>query len=394
MCCLMRLQRKSMKSNFVAHDDISIIGGGLVGYTAALAFAQAGLSVTVLEAKLPDLAQLHQSEGRAIALAYTSVLLYQSLGIWPALLKDATPIQNILISEQNSFGKCRINARDYHLDALGYVVPATHLFKVLYEAVQAQANIRIVAPFVVSNIDDQIKSTLILACDGTQSFAREYFHISTSDKDYQQQAIVANITLSEPHEGRAYQRFTEQGVLALLPLQGQRMTSVLTTPNEHIEELRLNDPECYLDILQTLLGKRIGLLGDLGKIFTYPLHWMQADQIMVGRTILLGNSAHTISPIAAQGLNIALRDLALLYDLVLENKVELYPELSKKAQQEVMNFTDKLTDFVKPQALSGLRSLGLFAVDHLSVLKTPLARSLMGFSNHGGSLMRGAKHDL
>lgn len=377
----------STKSSPAAPADISIIGGGLVGYTAALAFAQGGYSVELLEAKAPNLDQILSQEGRAIALAHTSVILYQNLDLWSEMSSEATAIRNIVISEQKGFGKCRISASDYDLPALGQIVPATHLFKVLLNAVQNHSRIQLKAPFIVSDIDAQIESKWILACDGTQSFARDYFNISTTEKNYQQQAIVANVSLSRPHEGTAYQRFTQEGVLALLPLQGSRMTSALTLSQECVKDLPLEDPEKYLAFLQSLLGKRQGLLSDLGKIFTYPLTWMQADQVMVGRTILLGNSAHTISPIAAQGLNLALRDLALLYDLMRENRVHEYPELSSQAQEAVLGFTDRLTEWVRPNSLSLIRSLGLFALDHVGLIKDPLAKSLMGLSKHGGSLM-------
>lgn len=367
--------------------DITVIGGGLVGYTAALAFAHGGYSIDLLEARAPNLEQLLSQEGRAIALAHTSVILYQNLGLWTELSKEATPIRNIIISEKNSFGKCRINAADYGLAALGHIVPATHLVKVLLHAVQAHSKIQLKAPFIVEDLEKQIDSKWIIACDGTDSFARKYFNISTTQKDYQQEAIVANLSLSRPHEGTAYQRFTDKGVLALLPLQGNRVTSALTLPQDQVSSLPLQDPQAYLQFIQELLGKRVGLVSDLGKIFTYPLTWIQADQVLVGRTILLGNCAHTISPIAAQGLNLALRDLAMLYDLMRENRVDEYPDLSSQAQQAVLGFTDKLTDWVKPPYLSPLRSLGLFALDHISLAKDPLAKSLMGLSKHGGSLM-------
>lgn len=390
----MKHQNPSTTLNPAAAADLTIIGGGLVGYTAALAFAHGGYSVDLLEAKAPNLDQLLSQEGRAIALAHTSVILYENLGLWTAMSSEATPIRNIVISEQHGFGKCRIAAADYELPALGQIVPATHLVKVLLNAVQNHPRIHLKAPFIVTDIENQIESKWILACDGTQSFARDYFNISTTQKDYEQEAIVANVSLSRPHEGTAYQRFTEKGVLALLPLpdtsahnDAHRVTSALTVSRDWVQSLPLNDPDEYLKFLQHLLGKRIGILSDLGKIFTYPLTWMQADQVLVGRTILLGNSAHTISPIAAQGLNLALRDLALLYDLMRDNRVEEYPALSAQAQEAVLGFTDKLTDWVKPQSLSLMRSLGLFALDHLGLVKDPLAKSLMGLSKHGGSLM-------
>lgn len=379
--------------------DISIIGGGLVGYTAALAFARAGFSVRIFEANIPDINRLLSTEGRAIALAHTSCVLYKNLGLWPALSTQASPMKKILVSQENSFGKCRIDAQDYSLDALGYVIPATHLVSCLWEAVQAHPKIEKIMPFVVESIENfethasinkQYNTKWVLACDGTDSFARKYFQLGVTEKNYDLHAIVANVTLSPPQDGLAYQRFTEQGVLALLPLQAQRMTSVLTVSSEQYKSLGNISDEEYLKLLQKLLGKRTGLLSDLGKKFAYPLTWVQANDVVVGRTVLLGNAAHTISPIAAQGLNLALRDLAILYDIILENPggLEKYAQQSAQAKSRVVKFTDKLTDWVKPKSLGTLRGLGLFALDHFMPIKKPFAHSMMGISEHGGSLTR------
>lgn len=378
--------------------DIAIVGGGLLGYTAALAFAQAGLRVILLEAKAVDLQALEGTEGRAIALALTSCYLYQSLKLWPELAAHATPIQEVLISEQKRFGKCRISAEDYALPALGQVIPATDLFAVLFKAAQAHPQIEILAPYAVQSIhstetqaciNDEIQASLVLACDGTQSFARDYFQLKSTEKKYDKDALVANLTLSRPHEGRAIQRFTEQGVLALLPLQGQRMTSVLTWDSGEIEAFAHLDSDRYLRLLQDLFGTRAGLFSDLGKRFSYPLIWLQSEEIVSGRTVLLGNAAQTLSPLAAQGLNVALRDLGMLYDMVMAKApLEDYAKASREAQGPVLRFTDQLMDWATPDSLGFLRSAGLFALDHLPFLKNPLAQSLMGLSPHGGSLMR------
>ncbi len=389
--------------------EIAIIGGGLMGYTTALAFARAGFSIVLLEAKKPDLTEFLKSEGRAIVLAHTSCILFRSLDLWSDLLPHATPIRKILISEQHSFGKCRMDAQDYQLDALGHVVPATALARCLFEAVEAHPKIQILAPFSVNSIETgedqacingEIFAKLILACDGTDSFARDYFNLQVTQKDYQQQAIVANLTLTSEAEQVAIQRFTDHGVLALLPLGKGRMTSVLTVDKEHFDDLINESSEQYIQMLQNILGKRQGLLSDLGKRFSYPLTWMQANETVAGRTVLMGNAAHTISPIAAQGLNIALRDLAMLYDRVIAHRQDLgdpfvlaeYAQASAAAQSQVMQWTDQLNEWVKPRSLRCFRSAGLFALDHLSFFKHALARSFMGLSSHGGSLMREENH--
>jgi 2-octaprenyl-6-methoxyphenol hydroxylase len=385
------------------NSDLAIIGGGLLGYTAALAFAQAGLRVILLEAKAVDLSQLQGTEGRAIALALTSCYLYQSLGLWPELAPHATPIQEVLISEQTRFGKCRISAHDYDLPALGQVIPATDLFAALYQAAQAHPQITIVAPYAVQSIEStetdacingEMHAKWVLACDGTQSFARDYFQLKSTEKKYEKHALVANLTLSRPHEGRAIQRFTERGVLALLPLPGQRMTSVLTFDSAELEALQSLEPDHYLRVLQELAGTRAGLFRDLGKRFAYPLIWLQTQEIVAGRTVLLGNAAQTLSPLAAQGLNLALRDLGMLYDTLMAGApLEDYAKASREAQGPVLRFTDQLMDWATPDSLGFLRSAGLFALDHLPFLKDSLAHSLMGLSPHGGSLMRRPDHE-
>jgi 2-octaprenyl-6-methoxyphenol hydroxylase len=391
-------------------SEISIIGGGLVGYTAALAFAQAGFTVNIFESKTNDVNQLLLTEGRAISLAYTSCLLYRALGLWPSLSQHATPIHQLVISQEGSFGKCHIDAADFKVNALGYVVPATQIAVALFEAVKHHQNIHLISPCKIETLTFDINvaclnekyfSQLVLACDGTESFARHYFNMNVTQKNYEQTAIVANVSVSPAMQNCAVQRFSDGGVLALLPLGGHTMTSALTVSNEQVNALQLDNPERVLDFLQNVLGTRQAKLSQIGSIFTYPLQWMQAESVVHERLVLLGNAAHTISPIAAQGLNLALRDLAMLYDIIQQaperlgnpESLKSYAEQSAQAQKKVLSFTDNLTDWLTPRTLKPLRSAGLFALDHLPFFKKNLALTLMGFSSHGGSLMRGDDYD-
>lgn len=390
--------------------ELAIIGGGLVGYTAALALAKAGFKIVLLEEKKPELSKLSLTEARAIVLAHTSVLFYRHIGLWPQLESQATPVREVVISEQGTFGKCRIKAEDYQLDALGQVVPATALYRVLFEAVQAHPLIELKAPFQVSSlethadrvcINHEIEARCVLACDGTQSFTREYFHLPVTEKNYQQRALVANLTLSASKPDQALQRFTELGVLALLPLGNQRFTSVLTVSEDKADNFLQTSEQDYCAMIQRLLGQRHARVADVGQRFSYPIRWIKADELVAGRTLLMGNAAHTISPIAAQGFNLALRDLAMLFDkisgaadpgdpLLLAN----YAQECRTAQGTVMKLTDQLNDWLKPRALAPVRGASLFFLDQFSPLKKALAYSLMGLSSHGGSLTREDLHDL
>lgn len=391
--------------------DVAIIGGGFVGYLAALACAHLNLRVCILEAQTRDLTKLSQVEGRAIALAHSSCTLLKSLKLWENISAQAYPIHQVHISQQGSFGKCRIDAQSYHLPALGHIVPATHLAVSLAQAIDAHDDIELIAPAMVTALDDgvitfeeanetkQLTAKLVLACDGAQSFVRDHFNIETSRKNYQQHAIVANVSISEPHKNIARQRFTPKGVLAMLPLAERRMTSVLTLDETHFQTLMQLDDADYLAALQSLLGQRAGRLTNLGKRFTYPLAWVQANQTIANRTILLGNAAHTISPVAAQGLNLALRDIAVMADLLsqaISNNQDIgeqsllntYEQTVLQAQKPIVDFTDKLTEWVKPHWLKPLRSVGLSFLDVFTPIKTPVAHQLMGLSKHGGRLMR------
>ncbi len=382
--------------------DVVIVGGGLVGYLAALSLASLNLNVIILESKKVDLSLSLQQDGRAIALAYTSCILLKHLSLWENFESEGCPIEMVHVSEQGAFGKARIRASDMKLDYLGHVVPAPVLGFHLANAARSHNHITEIAPVHVNDlelhedhviIDNNIKAKLILACDGEHSALREKLKLNTEIKNHHQQAIVANINITKSHENTAFERFTELGTLALLPLKNQRMTSVLTANDDVFPELgSLNDAD-YLKLLQRLIGKRLGELSNLGKRFSYPLQSLNCNDIQQGRFILMGNAAHTVNPIAAQGLNLAIRDIAVLIDVIKTHGLtipafKIYAEKILPEQESMFNMTERLVHVAQSHSYSYLRSLGLITLDYCVPIKNQMARRCLGLSKHRGKTLQ------
>ncbi len=389
--------------------DVVIVGGGFVGYTAALALADLGFNVIILEAKKRDLTTMQQQDGRAIALAYTSCLLLKNLSVWQYLQGHASAINTVHTSQQGHFGKLHLRASEMNLDYLGQVIPAPMLGMGLAEAVQAHANIIEIAPAQLTDISLQpntaeitylsnsesktITANLVFACDGTSSTLRQKFNLNTKTKDHQQQAIVANVDIAKPHENHAYERFTEQGTLALLPLKNNRMTTVLSVDNDLFGDLKARDDAAYLELLESLFGKKLGGFTNLGKRFTYPLQSLQCTDMQRERFLLLGNAVHTINPIAAQGLNLAMRDIAVLIDCIQEEgltpkALQSYTQKVLPEHQKMLKFTDRLVSLAQTNKFKHTRSLGLLVLDNLPGAKHSLARTLAGLSEHRGKKLQ------
>jgi 2-polyprenyl-6-methoxyphenol hydroxylase-like FAD-dependent oxidoreductase len=245
----------------------------------------------------------------------------------------------------------------------------------------------------------KITASIVLACDGTQSHWREQFALQTETLAAKQHAIIANVETSKPHLDCAYERFTELGTLALLPLKNKRMTSVLSVDQERYQALQQYSDADYLTLLQQQFGKRLGELCGLGKRFSYPLQSVHCRDMQRDRFLLLGNAVHTINPIAAQGLNLALRDIAVLIDCLQAEGLHVqalstYVEKVLPAHEKMRKFTDNLVRVAKHKYLRHARSIGLLALDVAPMAKYSLANTLAGFSEHRGKKLQAVQDVL
>lgn len=300
--------------------DMVIVGGGMVGATLAVAL-QAQHRVLLIDAS-PENKQDH----RLIALSHPSVCLLKKLNTWGNLENVATPIHEVHVSKRRNLGITRISKDVLELDALGYVVPAKYINTALHDAIKVD----IIRPGILKKFhqdadqvyfsvetDGELKdftANYMVAADGSHSFVREDLHISTEKLDYEQSAIVTTTKLQRSHHNIAYERFLDEGAIAMLPLEDDKVATIWTVPNHLVNELLALDDETFLQRLQKNFGYRLGRLKEVSKRYSYPLHFIKANENQKDRIILIGNALHTMQPIAAQGLNIALHEITILMD--------------------------------------------------------------------------------
>lgn len=397
-------------------QEVIIVGGGMVGLSLALMLAKANIAVKLLEAiKYPNyddinLAPYHSSfDARNSALSRRSVQIYQELGLWNALQQYATPILQVHITEQGSFGKARLLAEQEKVESFGQVIENAWLGRVLLTQVRQQALIELIDGVQVTSLTQdaehayitasrgeeqlQLQAKLVIAADGRDSFCRQALGIGVSEHDYDQVAIVTTVQTSKPHQHVGFERFSPLGPLALLPLPGEYRRSVVWPVKKGTEQEWLGEEndQHFLDALQQTYGDRAGKFQKTGKRFSYPLTQVLAEKQAVGRVVLMGNAAHTIHPVAGQGFNLCMRDAYVLLryleaqqatgaDLGEPNILLEYEQARLKDQQRVIKFCDSVVRGFSNQnpMLKLLRNTGLIAFDLIPGIKPLVATYAMG----------------
>jgi 2-octaprenyl-6-methoxyphenol hydroxylase len=398
--------------------DIVIVGGGLVGATLARALAPLGLRLAVIEAVPLGAAQQPSYDDRATALAWGSRQILAGIGLWDALAPDANPIRHIHISDRGRFGHAELHAAEHGVDALGYVALNRGLGAALHAALEAQADCRFLCPArleaVASDADgvtcqvrigdavQTIEARLLVAADGARSGVRELLGIGARTWDYGQTAIITNVTPSLPHQDWAWERFTDSGPIALLPLTDQRCAVVWTVATERAPEVLALDDAAFLARFTERFGDRLGGFTRVGRRVHHPLAMVRAEDQVATRAVIVGNAAHSLHPIAGQGFNLSLRDIAALAEVIADAVaaggdpgdaalLARYQAWRAGDQRETMLFTDGLTRvFGNPLGSVALaRNLGLLAFDLLPPVKQLLARHTMGLAGRLPRLARG-----
>lgn len=383
--------------------DIAIVGGGLIGASMACALSKIpGLRICVIEAR----DEIPQDQ-RALSLAYSSVQIFRALGLWGLLEPHATPIKQIHVSEQGRFGSTRFSAQQQSVAALGYVVKAQDLLTTLVDVAKQKSNISWLAPAVVNALtlntnhaelqintetgEQQLQAELVIAADGSFSKLRDMAGIKYKTHDYQQHALVTPINLARGHQFTAYERFTPQGPLAMVPFKEKVSTLIWMDTPARVKQLIAEDDDAFLQQAQKAFGYRLGKFVGVGRRVSFPLTKIIADEQIKPHFVLLGNSAHTLHPIAAQGFNLGLRDAAFLFDEIVEafaaeqsfgdiDVLKRYQEKSQTAQQQTARLTDRTVNIFSSSILAfpGLRSLGLIGSDILKPIKNLIAKRSMG----------------
>jgi 2-octaprenyl-6-methoxyphenol hydroxylase len=337
------------------------------------------------------------------------VQIYQELGLWDALQEHATPILEVNITEQGSFGKARLKAEQEKVESFGQVIENAWLGRVLLTQVKKEPLIELVDGVHVTSLNQdtdfayieaqrgesslKLQSKLVIAADGRDSFCRKALGIGASEYDYDQVAIVTTVQTSKPHDHVGFERFSHLGPLALLPLPGEYRRSVVWPVKKGTEGEWLGEEndQHFLDALQDTYGDRAGKFQKTGKRFCFPLSQVLAEKQAVGRVVLMGNAAHTIHPVAGQGFNLCMRDAHVLVRYLKEQltqgadlgDVAVLQDYEKSRlgdQQRVIKFCDSVVRGFSNQNpfLKLIRNTGLIAFDTIPGIKPLVANYAMG----------------
>ncbi|MCS2607716.1 2-octaprenyl-6-methoxyphenyl hydroxylase [Halomonas dongshanensis] len=391
--------------------DIIIIGGGLVGASLGCALApliaRFGWRVAIIEAAALPSAESPRwqpsFDARASAIAEGTAQRFDQLGIWSAMAQEATPIRTIHISERGRLGATRLRAEELNVAALGYVIPNAWMGQVLHRHL-ATLPLTWFCPARVASLTPQAKGHLVrledgrtlrapltLLADGGRSGLKEQLGISSRRASYQQSAVIAHVGVHAPHHGIAYERFTREGPMALLPLPGQAMELIWTHPSgDEAARLALSDRE-FLDQLQRAFGDRAGRFTKVGQRFAYPLSLVTAEEPVRPGLAVLGNAAHALHPVAGQGFNLALRgvmDLVAALEAGQEasrplGDIATLTDFERRRAQDranVIRFSDSLVRLfgLSWPLVDHARAAGLIGLNLVGPLRRSLARRAMG----------------
>lgn len=392
--------------------DLLIIGGGMVGASLAIALQNSALDIGLIEARSLQSNSQPSYDDRGIALSYGSQRIFQSMGLWPEIAPYATAIKFIHVSDRGRFGVTRLSAEKEKVPALGQVLTARELGQTLNRRLQQLNRLSLFCPAHITalsqhsdhvevSLDDgrTLTTRLLVAADGRDSTVRRLLQLDAWQQQYQQTAVTANISTDRPHQGRAFERFTDSGPMALLPMSDNRSSLVWTVKNGDEKALLAASDEVFLARLQERFGYRAGRFVRVGQRSSHPLTLMQADMPVQQRIVLIGNAAHSLHPIAGQGFNLGLRDVAVLADLLSDGQddcgrmqlLHQYQAWRQKDQDQLVRATDKLVRLFSNDLnlLGHLRGGGLAMLDNLPAAKSWLAKRSMGLGQKQPRLGRG-----
>lgn len=399
--------------------DVAIIGGGLVGASFALALSGSGMRVLLVEGLAPDSAAQPSFDERTTALGNASRRIFQGLGVWDHLQPEAAEIRAIHVSDAGRFGCARLTASEQGVEAFGYVIPNRVIGSALWRGLAAAHGVDSRVPARIealsigsewagftlvpdSGAAERINARLVVAADGAQSLVRKAAGIEAAVEDYHQVAIAAPVMADRPHDGTAYERFTPTGPVAVLPLRAGGHGTVWASAPQRAAELMALSDEAYLGELQQQFGWRVGRFVRLGRRASYPLQLSRASTTVAPRTVLIGNAAQALHPIAGQGFNLGLRDAALLAEFIAGAAgdagdagdpalLQRFGEARAVDRGGVIRFTDSLVRLFgsRNRGVSLLRNLGLVMFDLSPTAKRELARVSLGFGGPAPRLARG-----
>lgn len=397
----------------------------MIGTTAALALAPLGLSIAVVEPVPRDAVAQPSFDDRSTALSRSSQRMFQAMGLWPAIAAASTPIRRIHVSDKGRFGFSHIDAEQQGVEALGYVVINRVLGGVLQDELRGRAEVELLSQCRIAAVDagaatatvtvaavagesarrERVTCRLLVVADGAGSEVRDMLGISTALRDYGQNAVIGNVKPALAMRNVAYERFTETGPLALLPVETDRAAFIWTVSNSDTERILGLDDRRFLAGIQDAFGYRVGELTRVGKRSAYSLALTKALRLTADRSVLVGNAAHGLHPVAAQGFNLGLRDVAALADCIADcigespadddfgsaTTLDRYVAWRREDQRKLVRFTDGLVRLfqARQRPVRLLRDVGMLGFDLVPGVREEFARHTMGLAGRLPRLSRG-----
>jgi ubiquinone biosynthesis UbiH/UbiF/VisC/COQ6 family hydroxylase len=381
--------------------DVLIVGAGLAGGSLACALAGSNLSVGVLEHRAP-----RRPEGwdaRVYAISPANVAFLDRLRIWPHLDHERIARVERMAVFGDAGGALDFSAWDCGLDALAWIAESGPLAVELWETLRRQPNIRVICPArpqalaidaeaarIMLDDGRELRAKLVVAADGADSWVRNAAGLGVKTTDYEELGVVANFETELPHRSTAFQWFRADGILAWLPLPGNRISIVWSTPKAHARELLGLTPEAFAATVRDAGKRALGELSTITPAAGFPLRLMQVPQTVAPRLALIGDAAHAIHPLSGHGINLGFQDAAVLADVLKEapawrdcGELGLLRRYARARAEEVrlmQGTTHMLNRLFRPRnpLIASLRNTGLSLTSRLPVVKSAMVRYAAG----------------
>ncbi|QEO57240.1 FAD-dependent monooxygenase [Francisella marina] len=396
--------------------DIAIVGGGVVGLLTSLALAKTGCTIIHIEKDELEV----KNDNRSIAVSYSSIAFLNTLGLWDKVASKTQSIKKVHVSDKGRYGRAEIFAKDENLPFLGAIAPMRELLAVALQNVAKNENIeKAFKTNVVSlqkNADDYslvveqeqqdkiIKASLIIACDGANSSIRKMLNVGAQTTDYKQDAVVFDIQTDLDNDNTAFERFMTDGVLAMLPKAKTTMGCVWTVDREDSKaKLNIGKKE-FEELVQDRFGYRLGQIEVATKPAVFPLYLIQSNEVYKDNVLFFGNALHFLHPVSGQGMNLSIRDIGFLYDLLVESDfsqssiaavLEEFAKVRKPDHDRTINITHGFVKWFVSNDLKFVasRNVGLHLLQRSKLAKKVLSRVMMGKLTRGSTLMRKVVED-
>ena len=399
-------------------NDISIVGAGLTGLAFCNLLKSKDISVSIIDVNSKKFYETTNNE-RYIVLSNTSQIILDSIGLWSEIKPYCINIKNIHVSKKNIFGSAIIKASDESLDYLGYQVSVRHLTNILYKNIENQENINFIYESKVTTIEQgeiikinytqaseikNISSKSVIFSSGSTDYIINKIFKEKVEKDYKQNAVVCELTSSKYNSDTAYERFTGEGILGIIPRRENKWTLIYSTDKNESEKIKKLNKIEVREYFQSKIGKKCGIISNIDNVKMYPLKMRYYKKFIKDNICLLGDAAHTLHPIAAQSFNLSLRDSVHLTRIIekigiinADSYNKIFHSYLKEREQEIdriIKFTDYMATLIHGNSFLKNKIIGasLLLIDINKNIRINIIRYLLGI-NFSDSLIATIKKD-